>query len=240
MSIIRTLLKDGFDTELQIQGARSQNSNDDICSVVFTNYDNDTSNVYRMAEIVMRDNYGNNAMNGYGNMIIKTSDTGGCNINERVIIKHNGYVGIATCNPREMLDINGNIVVRGNVTACNILTSSEPSYISLNNKIVPINSNVFSVVHRFSAVSQRPIRIVKVRSFIPEGNSGTFSMRLYNTDTNNILGIVHNNSNNVPAMISISLGNNSASNMANLELQALGTCAKITTDGILLFYAWSP
>lgn len=67
--------------------------------IYLTNYDNDTSNIFRMVEIVMRDNYGSSNQNGYGNLVIKTGNTGDSVLSERVIVKHNGYVGVWHIEP---------------------------------------------------------------------------------------------------------------------------------------------
>jgi len=226
MSTIRTLLKDGFDTELQIQGARSQNSNDDISSVVFTNYDNDTSNVYRMAEIVMRDNYGSSNLHGYGNIVIKTGNTGGSNLTERMVIKHGGHVGIGTLNPCHLFDVNGNALIRGT------LYTNEPYHFPLNNKKISLNSNIYGLVTTFNAASMRELKGLKIRSFV---NSGTYTLRVYNADNNTTLVESVSLSNMKPSITSLAL-TPTASNGANLELHAKGSSSYAIFDGILLSY----
>lgn len=223
MSTIRTLLKDNFDTELQIQGARAQNSNDDISSVVFTNYDNDTSNIYRLAEIVARDNYGSTTLNGYGNMVFKVNQTGGCNLSDAMVIKHNGFVGVNTLEPVSQLSVNGN------VSACNLLYSTQAVYHPFH-RCLQLNSNVFSRAYGWLSDS-RPLSNVDVRAFA-SGSNSSYVLRLYDLDSNvEIARTPATLSNTRAAMVNLPARFTRSNQALELHAQGNGT---IVLDGMLV------
>ncbi len=114
--MFRTLNKDNTDNEIVVQGARSRSSNQDIASIVFNNYDNDTSNVYRMAEIAVKDSFGNADSNGFGNLVFRTNGLGttSTDISERMIIDYRGFIGIGT-RPLSMLHVAGDVLVGGSI-----------------------------------------------------------------------------------------------------------------------------
>jgi len=105
--MLRTLNKDNTDSEYQIFGAQSKNSNADCASLVLGNFDQDDNTNYRMAELAVRDNYGSSNLNGYGNLHIRTM--GGDGILTRMLVNHGGNVGIGTMNPIVKLDVSGGI-----------------------------------------------------------------------------------------------------------------------------------
>jgi len=113
--MFRTIATDNTDNEVVIQGARSKNSNADVASLVFRNYDDDTKMTYRMAEIAVRDAYANAQSNGFGNLIFYTNGDGTTSnaISERMIIDYQGNVGIATLVPNYKLHVNGDIKLDG-------------------------------------------------------------------------------------------------------------------------------
>ena len=111
--MFKSIRQDNARTNVFIQGAYSQNSNTEIAALVFQNYDNDTKKVYNMAEIALIDNFGDTNSNGIGDLILGTNEDGSSNIPERVRIKYDGNVGIATRNPQYTLDVNGDINYEG-------------------------------------------------------------------------------------------------------------------------------
>lgn len=117
MSTFKTLNKDNTEVEIVIAGARAQSSNYDISSATFANYDNDTSNTYRLAEIAVKDAFGNASSNGFGNLFFRTNGTGvlGSNISDRMVILWNGNIGISNMNPQYKLDVEGVMRVSSNI-----------------------------------------------------------------------------------------------------------------------------
>lgn len=71
--MFKTFAKNNKDTHIYIQGAYSQNSNTDICGIVFQNYDADTSLIYDMARIGVKDHWGGTLLNGYGDLVFSTA-----------------------------------------------------------------------------------------------------------------------------------------------------------------------
>ena len=112
--MFKTLSKDYKDTYVYVQGAFSKNSNHDISGVVFQNYDDDTRLTYNMAAVTVKDNYGNNVNNGYGNLVFHTCP-GDNNLTERLRILHDGRVGINTQDPQSLLHVNGDLRVASRV-----------------------------------------------------------------------------------------------------------------------------
>lgn len=228
MSTIRTLVKDNFDTELQIQGARAQNSNDDIASVVFTNYDNDTSNIYRLAEIVTRDNFGSAASNGCGNIVMKTNPDGGSNLVDRMVVKCNGYVGINTPEPISHLHVVGNI------TACNLLYSTQPIFYPFTKQLATY-SNVYTNVYSWQA-DNRPLSNVDVRAFAV-GASSSYVLRLYDVDVNSEIGKTPFALSNTKAvMVTIAAASNNTRSNQSLELHVQGT-GSVLLDGMMVRFS---
>lgn len=252
MTTFKTLLTDNFDTEVRIQGARSQNSNEDIASVVFLNFDNDNSNCYRMAEIAMRDNYGAPFQNGYGNLVFKTNGDGSntSNLSDRMVILMNGNIGINIGQPSEKFNVDGNAAVTSNIYSSNIFASNiiyknEPTFYPLGNTQVTqsVYSKTFSWIYNNS--SERNIRQIKdvgVRSYIytpsKSNISYSYSMRIYDSTTNKVLGS-STLSNTTPAINYISLGSNLGSNDTILELHTKkesNDSYYVNIDGVIVRY----
>ena len=134
--MFRTLNKDNTKVQVTIEGARAQNSNEDIASIIFRNLDNDTRERYQMAEIAVRDAYGNDSMNGYGNLMFRTRGS-----NERMIITHDGKVGVGKM-PEFAFDVQGDVrftgglynssgpVILGGVQTIDVTYASNVLYVS--------------------------------------------------------------------------------------------------------------
>jgi len=122
--MFRVLSPDFKDNTVFIQGARSKDADDNIASLVFQNYDDDTKLTYNMASIAMRDSFGTSNDNGFGDLLFLTSS------NERMRVKYNGNIGIGTSNPICSLDVNGmirasSITLSGGLTPMdNVLSTS--------------------------------------------------------------------------------------------------------------------
>jgi hypothetical protein len=224
--MFKVLNKDNAEAEYKIIGARSQNSNEDIASIVFGNYDDDTKITYRLGEIAVRDHYGNSDMNGYGNMIFRTNGTGNSNVQDRITIMHNGYIGIGTHNPQAHLHVNGNIV------ASNILYHHEPtihtiSPVTLSNSTVYIKA--FAWIY---PTNTRKISEIRFRSVVYDSSD----IRVIDMTNNVTLGSMNLASNVNPVISSIYMSNtwntwNSTG--LELEMQARG---HMTIDAITFLY----
>jgi len=103
--MFRNLRRDNATYELTVQGSVSKNSNVDVASIVFQNYDDDSKMTYNLASIGARDHYGDSMHDGYGDIVFSTSS--GDSRHERVRIQHDGNVGIGTASPGCMLDVVG-------------------------------------------------------------------------------------------------------------------------------------
>lgn len=100
--------KDNKGNSVFIQGSYSRNTSNDISSITFQNYDDDTKATYNIARISSRDSYGSCNLNGYGEMLFLTSGDGS-NLSERMRIKSSGYICMGTDVPlnNSLLSING-------------------------------------------------------------------------------------------------------------------------------------
>jgi hypothetical protein len=253
MTTIKTLLKDNFDTEVIIQGARAQNSNEDIASLIFQNYDNDTSNIYKIAEIAMRDNYGNSNPNGIGNLYFRTNADGGCNVTDRMVILHNGFVGINNNSPQELLHILGNAsissnIFTSNIYASNIIYKNEPSFYPITDTQITntLYTKTFSWIYNASESNIRKIKNIGIRSYLhttynnSSNNSNNsninYTLRIYDSSNNITLGS-QTLSNIIPTVNYITLSNLSSNNTI-LELHAkkgeYGSYVNI--DGLIVRY----
>ena len=112
---------------LYIRGSKADDKTNDIASIVFQNYDTDTSAVYRMAEISIRDEFGNASSNGIGNLIFKTNPTGS-NIIEQVRLTYDGHLLVGTSNNgTDMLTVNGSVGILDGLSAGAFLASNDTS-----------------------------------------------------------------------------------------------------------------
>lgn len=108
---------------LCVQGAFSRGTSNDISGVTFQNYDDDSKKTYNLASITARDAFGTAENNGIGELLFHTNTTG-CNLTEKMRVKHTGQVCIAGTESisNALLSVYGttsiasNLVVSSNVT----------------------------------------------------------------------------------------------------------------------------
>jgi len=115
MSRFRVFDIDNKTNSIYIQGSRATDTSNDIASIIFQNYDNDTKQTYDMAGISIRDHFGDTSNNGLGDLILKT------NQEERLRITYQGDVLI----PGNLM-VNGSLVgaaTGGSLINIRVLTS---------------------------------------------------------------------------------------------------------------------
>lgn len=230
MATFKTTNKDFTETELIISGARATASNLDVASTVYGNYDNDTSNTYRLAEIAVRDNYGSTASNGFGNMIFRTNGTGGtgCNLQDRIVITHDGRVGINTINPQYTLEVDGAVNVSNLFVKGQVVNSGRQPTIQGFTPISVTESNVYTSVVPFIINPQAsgiPTSITVSSYLLPKSGENvassnfTYQLRAYDSTRNVVLG-TQTRSNELRTPSTFTLSNVYAANTTTIELQA--------------------
>lgn len=164
----KLLNQDNKTNEMFIQGSRANDTSNDIAALVFQNYDKDSSRIYNMASIAMKDQFGLPDKDGFGTMVFKTNPDGS-NLKEQMRLKPNGSLLINTLDEKALLtvegslyslsycnmgsmyigsnltvggnaNINSNLYVDKNVTISNTLSNLGNAYFASN---VYINSNLF-------------------------------------------------------------------------------------------------
>lgn len=118
--------KNNKGNSLFIQGSYSRSTSNDVSSITFQNYDDDTKSTYNIARIAARDAFGNADLNGYGDLLFLTSGAEGTLL-EKMRIKSSGSVCINTSNSitsNSILSVNGNVTVSSNITTQDFIVSS--------------------------------------------------------------------------------------------------------------------
>ncbi len=118
--------KNNKGNSLFIQGSYSRSTSNDVASITFQNYDDDTKSTYNIARIAARDAFGNADLNGYGDLLFLTSGAEGALL-EKMRIKSSGSVCINTSNAitsNSILSVNGNATFSSNVTSQDLIVSS--------------------------------------------------------------------------------------------------------------------
>lgn len=118
--------KDNKGNSLFIQGSYSRNTSNDVSSITFQNYDDDSKQTHNIARIAARDAFGSSNLNGYGDLLFMTSGLEG-SLLEKMRIKSSGQVCIATSNPinsNATLTVNGSVHMTSNLTSQDIIISS--------------------------------------------------------------------------------------------------------------------
>lgn len=225
----RTLNKDNTKTEYFIVGARSQNSNLDIASLVLANYDDDTHINYKLAEIAAKDNYGNSNLNGFGNLVFKTNYAGESNtVETKMTILYNGNVGIGIDHPEDKLVVDGNII------GSNIIYKNEPIMMTVN--AVKIENatytKAYSWIYRGDIPYTRELKGIDIRSYTDL--IGLYDLRLYDVDNNIECGRLFGLSNTVAQIKTMAMSNLLPNSMLQLELQGRGS--NVNIDAITLRY----
>lgn len=132
--------KDNKGNSLFIQGSYSRNTSNDVSSITFQNYDDDSKQTHNIARIAARDAFGSSNLNGYGDLLFMTSGLEGSNLQEQVRIKSTGQVCIGSSTPfnsNDALSVRGNVSVSSNIAATNITLSSNAT---ISNDLYVINN----------------------------------------------------------------------------------------------------
>lgn len=119
--------KDNKGNSLFIQGSYSRNTSNDVSSITFQNYDDDSKQTHNIARIAARDAFGNSNLNGYGDLLFMTSGVEGVSLQEKMRIKSTGQVCIGSSNSTSsnaILSVNGDVYIASNITANSIILSS--------------------------------------------------------------------------------------------------------------------
>lgn len=137
--------KDNKGNSVFIQGSYSRSTSNDISSITFQNYDDDTKATYNIARISSRDSYGSCNLNGYGEMLFLTNGDGN-NLSERMRIKSSGYICMGTDTPlnNSLLSINGTTSISSDLNVgqtANIQNVVVGSNITISNDLV-VNRNI--------------------------------------------------------------------------------------------------
>lgn len=140
--MFKTFNKDFTSNNIYIQGSFSKDSNADIAGILFQNYDNDTSTVYNMCKIAMRDSFGSTTSNGVGDMAFYSS-SGNNALSEVMRITHNKRIGILTPSPNFTLDVNGTVNAIGynNLPLASFLKNGMVYTYSDSNQLSNLSSN---------------------------------------------------------------------------------------------------
>lgn len=117
---------------MHIVGSKSENSSNDITSLIFQNYDIDTKKKYDMASIALRDHYGDITHNGYGDLIFKTN-CDGSNLQENMRLTYDGNLLLGTSN-----DYNARLYVAGDIYSPSNIYGSYANFIGFHS-----DSNMF-------------------------------------------------------------------------------------------------
>jgi hypothetical protein len=120
MITFKNLSSNNKTNSLYIQGSRAEDTANDIASLVFQNYDDDTQTIYKMAELAMRDAFGTAESNGIGNLIFRTNPTGASNMLEQARLTYDGNFLIGTSNSIDKLTVAGSAFITNTITASNI------------------------------------------------------------------------------------------------------------------------
>lgn len=149
--------KDNKGNSLFIQGSYSRNTSNDVSSITFQNYDDDSKQTHNIARIAARDAFGSSNLNGYGDLLFMTTGLQGGNLQEKMRIKSTGQVCIGSSNPtnsNDTLFVNGNIGVSSSITISSNATVSNDLYVVKNTNVdgnVTASSNLY--VHQNADVS---------------------------------------------------------------------------------------
>lgn len=116
--MFRTFLQSNQENSIFIQGARNNDSNLPIASVVLQNFDVDSRKIYNMGALSVVDHFGNE-INGFGDVIIRTT-ADSSNLTERMRVMYNGDVMIGGTYSNAHLNVERDVYAAG---YCNLLTS---------------------------------------------------------------------------------------------------------------------
>lgn len=127
--MFRVTNKDNKENQVIIQGARAQNSNEDVASILFQNYDDDTGQRYNLGEVAVRDAYGSADVNGVGSFIVRVTEQDRVNIDDKSLqLVHPSNVVISRDWPS---DANSTLILDTANKTVNIATSTAQSQYAL-------------------------------------------------------------------------------------------------------------
>lgn len=223
--MFRTINKDGTDNAVFIQGAQSKSPGSNIASIVFQNYDDDSKITYNMGSIAIRDHFGNNNQDGYGDLIFLTrnSATDPKALTEQIRLTYNGNVGLGTSTPQAKLHVDGSLYVAGSIVApCLTITNrpiqkTTPLYNSAFT-YTSVTPDIFTTIKAFPRQDTQVVDALQCTAYV---TSGTYAIRLFNVSQNTVLGTSPTLSNtNTPQSIVIHiLSDNSPLSGDILEFQ---------------------
>lgn len=136
----RVLNKNNKAYDLKIQGARSMDKSNDIATITFQNYDDDTKITYNTANIGIRDPFGDNTHDGSGMLIFRTN-LDGSNLKNRMQINHLGQTSINTSNTQGMLLVDGDVYVNSNIHTVGLDVQNISN--SVTNNLLIYNDTIF-------------------------------------------------------------------------------------------------
>lgn len=247
--MFKSLKKDNSTFDYQIYGSMSKASNVDISSISLGNYDDDTKLTYKLAQIAVRDNYGDSTNNGLGNLYIRTNRTGGLNtsnLTNAVCCMYNGFVGINNDNPQYNLHVDGDIF-------CTRLITSDHSNNTSNNTIytqiqsTPLSRSIIketSYIKCSTCIMQTPTLSNAIfLSYLTTSNASDYTnsnfkydVRLVDITTNTTLGEAAY-SNYIPTLNTLALTNLNSKTIPHiLELQMKKTLGQYITLESLSIY----
>jgi microcystin-dependent protein len=115
--MFRSRAKDNSEYVVSIQGSRARSTFSNIASVLFQNFDDDSSKRYDMAKITVRDHYGNSNLDGFGDIVFETRPDDSSNLYHRMSILNNGTLVLGDSNiiPQFFDDVGSNVSVRMDV-----------------------------------------------------------------------------------------------------------------------------
>jgi hypothetical protein len=186
--------KDNKANILCVQGAFSRGTSNDISGVIFQNYDDDSKKTYNIASVTARDAFGTDEINGIGELLFNTNTTG-CNLTEKMRIKHNGQVCIAGTESfsNALLSVYGTTSIASNLT---VLSNVTLGILSSNyTNITQVNG----MLNILSQTSNTPFTV-------NQQGSGDIAQLMHlnqpqvTVSSNGYIGIGHNKSNPTKAL----------------------------------------
>lgn len=120
--------KDNKANIIYVQGAFSRGTSNDISGVTFQNYDDDSKQTYNIASVTARDAFGSAEANGLGELLFHTNTTG-CNLTEKMRIKHSGQICMAGAESfsNALLSVYGTTSITSNLNVFGTTSVSSQS-----------------------------------------------------------------------------------------------------------------
>ena len=132
----------------------SSGPDSEVVAVHFDNFDRDIPGTTRLAEIQVRDAYGNAEKNGYGNMYIGTASENA--VGGLLTLTHDQRVGIRTTQPNCVLDVRGDTCISGSLRVNGELVGTDTPNIDVSAQHaipIPILIDAETVKNKVSRVA---------------------------------------------------------------------------------------